>query len=64
MKQFLANVTGMDGYLIFSMLVFFLFFVGLIWWVLRADKSYITTMEKLPFDQESISDDTRFINNL
>ncbi|AMS27415.1 hypothetical protein AEM51_10680 [Bacteroidetes bacterium UKL13-3] len=61
MKQFLANVTGMDGYLIFSMVVFFLFFVGLIWWVYRADKSYIAKMEKLPFEQEPVSDDTHFI---
>jgi cytochrome c oxidase cbb3-type subunit IV len=58
MKQFLANVTGMDGYLIFSMVLFFLFFVGLIWWVYKADQSYINEMEKLPFDQEPVSEDT------
>jgi cytochrome c oxidase cbb3-type subunit IV len=60
MKQFLANVTGMDGYLIFSMVLFFLFFVGLIWWVIQTDKSYIAEMEQLPFDPKPASDDTHF----
>lgn len=50
MKQFLANVQGVDGYLIFSLLVFFLFFVGLIWWVLTVDKKYINEMERIPLD--------------
>lgn len=52
MKQFLYNVTGVDGYLIFSMMVFFLFFLGLIWWVIRADKKYITQMKNLPLDNQ------------
>lgn len=64
MKQFLANVTGMDGYLIFSMIVFFLFFVGLIWWVYRADKSYISRMENLPFDCDPESDDNQILTKL
>ncbi|HLP34241.1 MAG TPA: CcoQ/FixQ family Cbb3-type cytochrome c oxidase assembly chaperone [Bacteroidia bacterium] len=50
MKQFLYNVTGVDGYLIFSMVVFILFFVGLLWWVFKADKTYINQMKNLPFD--------------
>ncbi|MCU0423574.1 MAG: CcoQ/FixQ family Cbb3-type cytochrome c oxidase assembly chaperone [Bacteroidia bacterium] len=50
MKQFLANAEGVEGYLIFSMMVFFLFFIGLLWWVFRANQSYINKMKKLPFD--------------
>lgn len=50
MKQFLANVQGVDGYLIFSMLVFFIFFIGLIWWVFRTDKKYIDNIKKLPLN--------------
>lgn len=52
MKQFLANVQGVDGYLIFSMIVFMLFFLGLIWWVLKADKNYLSKMKNLPFDEK------------
>ena len=50
MKQFLANVQGVDGYLIFSLVVFFLFFVGLLWWVFTADKGYINKMKNIPLD--------------
>lgn len=50
MKQFLANVQGVDGYLIFSLIVFFLFFVGLLWWVYTADKDYINKMKNIPLD--------------
>ncbi|MFA6262347.1 MAG: CcoQ/FixQ family Cbb3-type cytochrome c oxidase assembly chaperone [Bacteroidia bacterium] len=53
MKQFLENVTGMEGYLIFSMVVFITFFVGLLVWVFRADKTYINKMKNLPFDHKN-----------
>lgn len=52
MKQFLANVEGVDGYLIFSMVMYFTFFVGLLWWVFKADKNYVKKMKNLPFDNE------------
>lgn len=53
MKQFLANVEGVDGYLIFSLVVFMAFFIGLIWWVLKADKQYIDKMKQIPFDPKN-----------
>jgi cbb3-type cytochrome oxidase subunit 3 len=53
MKQFLANVQGVDGYLIFSMIVFMLFFLGLLWWVFSADKGYINKMKNIPFDHQN-----------
>lgn len=52
MKQFLANVQGVDGYLIFSMITFITFFVGLLWWVVKADKKYIQKMKNIPFDNQ------------
>jgi cbb3-type cytochrome oxidase subunit 3 len=51
MKQFLENVTGMEGYLIFSMMIFIPFFLILLWWVFTADKKYISEMESLPLDE-------------
>lgn len=53
MKQFLDHVTGMEGYLIFSMIVFFSFFIGLLVWVFKADKKYIKEMENLPLDKNN-----------
>jgi cytochrome c oxidase cbb3-type subunit 4 len=52
MKQFLANVEGVDGYLIFSLIVFMLFFIGLLWWVFKADKNYIQKMKNIPLDNK------------
>ncbi|MCX6186880.1 MAG: CcoQ/FixQ family Cbb3-type cytochrome c oxidase assembly chaperone [Bacteroidetes bacterium] len=50
MKQYLANVQGVDGYLIFSMIVFIVFFIGLLFWVFKADKNYIDKMKNIPLD--------------
>jgi cytochrome c oxidase cbb3-type subunit 4 len=51
MKQFLQGVTGVEGYLIFSMILFLVFFLGLIVWVYKADKKYITECKNIPFQQ-------------
>lgn len=51
MKQFLTHVTGMEGYLIFSMLVFVIFFLVLIWWILTVDKNYICKMKQMPLEE-------------
>ncbi len=50
MKQYLANVQGVDGYLIFSMIVFLSFFIGLLFWVFKADKKYIDKMKNIPLN--------------
>ena len=50
MKQYLANVQGVDGYLIFSMIVFMSFFIGLLFWVLKVDKKYTDKMKNIPLD--------------
>lgn len=52
MRQFLDQVQGMEGYLIFSMMIFLLFFIGLLVWVYKADKKYIEEMEKMPLDPD------------
>ncbi len=52
MRQFLNNVTGVNSYLIFSMIVFMLFFIGLVIWVIKADKKYINKMKNLPLDEK------------
>lgn len=50
-KQHIQNMTGIEnGYLIFSLIVFFVFFVGVLWWTFTADKAYIKDMEDKPFE--------------
>lgn len=53
MKQFLVNVQGVDGYLIFSMIIFIAFFIGLLVWVYKADKNYINKMKNMPLDNNN-----------
>jgi len=53
MGQFLNNVTGMDGYLIFPMIIFITFFIGLLIWVFKADKNYIEKMKNLPLENNN-----------
>jgi len=53
MKQFLDHVTGMEGYLITGLVIFFTFFVGLLYWVFKADKGYVEKMKNMPFDENN-----------
>ena len=53
MSQFLNNVQGVDGYLIFSMTIFISFFLGLLIWVYKADNKYIRKMKNLPLENNN-----------
>jgi cbb3-type cytochrome oxidase subunit 3 len=50
-KQHIQSMVGIEsGYLIFSLIVFLSFFLGVLWWVVKADKKYIKDMEQKPFE--------------
>ncbi|QQS36842.1 MAG: cbb3-type cytochrome c oxidase subunit 3 [Ignavibacteriales bacterium] len=49
-KNILVSIEGIDIFPIISMILFFVFFIGLIIWVLRIDKNYIKEMENIPLD--------------
>ena len=50
------SITGIEIYPVISLIIFFLFFVGLFWWVMTAKKDYINKMSNIPFDNQN--DDT------
>ncbi|GAB4132628.1 MAG: hypothetical protein OHK0045_24540 [Raineya sp.] len=52
MRQFLNGIQGVDIYLIISLLIFFTFFVGMLVWLLRANKAYIQEAKHIPFNDE------------
>lgn len=52
MRQFLNGVQGVDIYLIISLLIFFTFFIGMLVWLVRANKSYIQEAKNIPFNDE------------
>ncbi|MEO9802166.1 MAG: cytochrome C oxidase Cbb3 [Reichenbachiella sp.] len=48
-KYYFEQVNGVEIWPIISLSIFFIFFVGLLWWVYRGvDKSYIDEMKNLP----------------
>jgi cytochrome c oxidase cbb3-type subunit IV len=52
-SKYLETIEGIAAYPLFSLIVFFLFFVVLIIWVVKADKGYLKKMEQLPLDPEN-----------
>jgi cbb3-type cytochrome oxidase subunit 3 len=52
MRQFLNGVQGVDIYLIVSLLIFFIFFVGMLIWLVRVNKTYIQEAKNIPFNDE------------
>jgi hypothetical protein len=48
----METIDGIAKFPIISFVIFFSFFVGLLIWVFRTDKSYINYVENLPLQEE------------
>ena len=51
-KGHLENIDGVEVYPIISLLIFFIFFVGLTYWVVTMKKSDIKEISNIPLDKE------------
>ena len=51
-KSHLETIDGVATYPMISLLIFFLFFVGLFWWVFKASKAHLKEMSELPLDDQ------------
>lgn len=49
-KDILRDIDNIAIWPTISIVIFFLFFLILIWWVLKADKNFITKMSNKPFE--------------
>lgn len=49
-KHHLTNITGIEIYPLVSFGIFFIFFVGLLVYVLMERKDYINEMKNMPLD--------------
>jgi len=61
-KQFISGVDGMDQYLIFSMIVFIVFFLAVLVYVMRMKKEDIIELSNIPLtdketDTENLPDE-------
>ncbi|SHJ43696.1 hypothetical protein SAMN04488028_101111 [Reichenbachiella agariperforans] len=50
-KYYFEQIHNVEIWPIISLSIFFVFFIGLLWWVFRVDRSYIDEMKNLPFDE-------------
>lgn len=51
-KGNLENIDGVAIYPIISLLIFFIFFVGLFFWVITMKKSHIEEVSNLPLEND------------
>jgi len=51
-KQYADSIKGIDVYPIFSMLVFVLFFIAVLYYVRKMDKRNVDHMKHLPIELE------------
>ncbi len=50
--NYLEKISGVDIYGLSSFLIFALFFLVMLIWVIKADKSTIQEMSRIPLDNE------------
>jgi hypothetical protein len=54
-KEVLQSIEGIERYPVISLVIFFLFFVVLLYLVLRSDKGWLHHMAQLPLDDPELS---------
>jgi len=52
-KHTMESIDGIAIFPIISFVIFFSFFVGLLVWVFRTDKNYLSHVESLPFKEDN-----------
>jgi len=52
-EQSLKLIDGVALYPLFSLILFFIFFLLVVIWFIKVDKKYIEEMEKLPLEIEN-----------
>ena len=65
-KNVLQSIENIEIWPIISLVIFFLFFLTLLWWVVKVDRKFIDYMKKLPMDDntKSTADQTSNIKSV
>jgi hypothetical protein len=50
-RNVLSNIPGIEYYPIVALVMFFVFFTGLIIWFIRADRTKLDQFSRIPFDE-------------
>jgi cytochrome c oxidase cbb3-type subunit IV len=52
-KNVLQSIDNIAIWPVISFVIFFVFFIGLLWWVFTVDKQFIDLMSQLPMSKNS-----------
>ena len=63
-KKHAENIDGISIYPVISLLIFFLFFIVLIYYVKKMDKSRVDEISRIPLDDEYRQPETLTANKL
>ena len=58
-KNILQTIENVEIWPIISLVIFFLFFIGVLVYVLRTDNEFIRKMKELPLDDTESSDNKK-----
>jgi len=53
-KHYFEGAENIEVGPIISLIIFFVFFIGLLYWVIKADKEFINKMKDMPLDETSV----------
>lgn len=62
-KHYFERIENVEIAPVISLILFFVLFIGILIWVLRADKNYIKKMKNLPFDDGETDAPETNLNN-
>ncbi len=51
-KHTLEGIAGVEIYPLISFVIFFTFFIGVTWYVIKKDKKYIEEVSNLPLEDD------------
>jgi len=51
-STYLEKITGVSIYPLISLFIFIVFFLSVVYWMYRIDKTEIERIERLPFDDK------------
>lgn len=63
-KNILRNIENIQVWPLISFVIFFLFFIGLLWWVITVDKKYVDEMGQLPLSDGDENNSTENLTHV
>ena len=58
LRHIFEGIDSINGYSIFSLLIFFFFFVAVVIWLVKADKRHIEEMSRIPLESNESNDNS------